>query len=53
MTKKLTKAETNYGTPPRGSAKRCFVCKHFIAGGSCKIVEGRINPEYLCDRFAR
>lgn len=51
--KKLTKAEVNYGKPPRGSPRHCFLCKHFIAGGSCEIVEGEINPEYLCDEFER
>lgn len=51
--KKLTKAEVNYGKPPANSPRRCFVCKHFITGGSCEIVEGDIRPSYLCDRFER
>lgn len=53
MTKKKTKAEVNYGKPPRGSAKHCFLCRHFIPEGLCQIVQGIINPEYLCDEFER
>ena len=29
----------------------CGNCKHFVAGGKCTLVQGRIEVEYLCNFF--
>jgi len=33
--------------------QRCGLCAHFIAGGECQKVEGRISPQGWCRFFKR
>lgn len=46
---KLSKTEVDYSAGKGDD--RCKNCKHFIAGGSCELVEGEIDPDYWCKKF--
>lgn len=37
-------------TPKNG--QQCDMCVQFVAPGSCKIVDGKINPKGWCAAFA-
>lgn len=44
-----TQVEANYR---EGSeTARCALCANFVEPDKCKLVEGKINPEGLCDLF--
>jgi hypothetical protein len=48
---KESKATAGYISQSLG-AKHCGACKHFIAEGSCRIVEGKIKPAGVCKYYA-
>jgi hypothetical protein len=48
---KESKATSGYKSQSLG-AKHCGVCKHFITGGNCRIVEGKIDPAGVCKYYA-
>lgn len=49
---KVSQAQVQYQTQPKGNQK-CAACMHFVAAdGSCKLVEGPITPEGWCTLFA-
>jgi anaerobic selenocysteine-containing dehydrogenase len=47
---KAVKSAVSYQDQPRGS-QRCADCMHFIEGGECRVVEGRISPDGWCSLF--
>lgn len=51
---KYGKVETNY-RPAGSSNTRCERCTHFAwsgqGTGTCRLVAGRIDPQYVCDKF--
>ncbi len=55
---KLAKSAVNYEDVAKDPGKDCDDCIHFIAGknakaaGTCKVVEGAINPHGHCIAFA-
>jgi hypothetical protein len=46
---KCTKAEVNYG-PGRPNI-RCGLCMNYRVPMTCTIVEGDVDPDYVCDAF--
>ena len=56
--RKLAKSAVHYVDAFKGKDQDCDDCIHFIAGktekarGTCKIVEGDIDPHGHCDAFA-
>lgn len=50
-TEKVSKASVNYRPAPMGSKSRCGTCSMFRPDGTCTLVEGRINPMDVCDRY--
>ena len=47
-----TKAEVKY-RPADSPDETCGGCVHFHArDSSCEIVAGKINPKYVCDKYA-
>lgn len=50
MEAKATKAAVDY-TDDGTEREHCSICTHFIQGGACKIVAGRISPKGWCKRF--
>jgi hypothetical protein len=57
MTSKMSKMEADYRVS-RSEAKRCGRCKHFVWGkivgtNTCKVVEGKIEIDDVCDYFER
>jgi hypothetical protein len=49
---KYTKAQVKFESPARGK-DRCGACIHYIRGGSCDIVAGKIKPGDWCNKFRR
>ena len=50
---KSTKKEANY-RPESAEDEECSGCVHYFASngiGSCELVAGTIDPEYVCDWF--
>ena len=56
---KVAKAAMQYEDVSKNAGQDCDDCTHFIPGktakasGSCKIVEGQINPHGHCIAFAK
>ena len=56
--KKIAKSAVNYVDTGKDEGKDCDDCMHFMPGktakasGTCKIVEGAINPHGHCNAFA-
>jgi hypothetical protein len=48
---KMAQKLVQYQETPKKDQK-CSVCLHFVAPNSCKLVEGKINPEGWCALFA-
>lgn len=48
---KRAKDAVDYGLGHEGS--RCGICVHYITGGSCRLVAGKINPSYWCKFFVK
>lgn len=48
---KQTKTEVNYEEANDGE-RRCGTCSNYD-DGACDLVSGAIDPEYVCDLFAR
>ena len=48
---KVAQKLVQYQQTPKGDQK-CSTCLHFVAPDSCKLVEGKINPEGWCALFA-
>jgi hypothetical protein len=48
---KITQADAKYQSSPKGQ-QRCEICLQFLPPGSCKIVQGPINPKGWCQFFA-
>lgn len=49
-----TKEGANYLEDPDESVPagaRCVNCAHYIEGGGCHVVQGRISPSAVCLRF--
>jgi hypothetical protein len=49
--KKMAPKMVQYQQKPKGDQK-CSICLHFVPPDSCKLVEGKINPEGWCSLFA-
>jgi hypothetical protein len=47
-----TKAQYKYQLKPGPGGKKCGMCSFFVAGGSCKLVKGKISPNGYCIAFA-
>ena len=47
---KVSKPSVAYQDQP-DSGRRCALCPHFVAPGSCRIVEGSISPQGYCRLF--
>jgi hypothetical protein len=53
MAPTMTKAETNY-RPAHVTNRRCGVCSMYKRSrtlGSCTLVKGMIDPDYVCKKF--
>jgi hypothetical protein len=56
--KKLAKATVHYQDASKDQGRDCDDCVHFISGkteealGTCRLVEGEINPHGHCDAFS-
>ena len=48
---KATHAEVHYVAVSQKGAKRCVVCKHFLAPNACEGVQSPISPRGWCERF--
>ena len=48
---KATHAEVHYVAVSQKGARRCAVCKHFIAPNACQGVQSPISPRGWCERF--
>jgi len=48
---KAAKKLVQYQETPKNNQK-CSTCLHFVEPNSCKLVEGKINPEGWCALFA-
>lgn len=48
---KVSKPSVAYQDQPDGN-RRCALCAHFVAPGSCRIVAGPISPQGWCRLFA-
>ena len=48
---KMAPKLVQYQQTPKNNQK-CSICLHFVAPDSCKLVEGKINPEGWCALFA-
>ncbi len=49
MEQKRSKASVDYS--PGHVNSRCGVCVHFIRGGTCELVRGKISEGYWCKLF--
>ena len=47
---KVSKPSVAYQDQP-DEGRRCALCTHFVAPGSCQIVEGSISPQGWCRLF--
>ena len=47
---KMAKSVVNYAKGMPGA--HCSICEHY-RGGTCRIVDGVINPDMWCLRFAK
>jgi hypothetical protein len=47
---KVSRQSVAYQDQPDGG-KRCSLCAHFVAPGSCQIVQGPISPQGYCRLF--
>lgn len=50
MDAKATKVAVDY-TDDGTDREHCGICLHYIAGGECKVVSGRISPRGWCSKF--
>jgi hypothetical protein len=48
---KIAPKLVQYQEKPKGP-QECDNCLHFVAPGSCKMVEGKINPKGWCQLYA-
>lgn len=48
---KATKESVYYG--PGHAGEHCVLCRHYVAGGACAIVQGEIRADYWCIKFER
>ena len=48
---KMAQKLVQYQQTPKNNQK-CSTCLHFVAPDSCKLVEGKINPNGWCALFA-
>ena len=48
---KIAQNLVQYQDKPKGDAE-CDKCMHFVAPGSCKVVDGKISPKGWCAVFA-
>lgn len=48
---KISKAQVKYQNQPKGK-QHCAVCANFIAPDSCRLVEGKIDPNGWCTLFS-
>ena len=53
MSGKLHKELVRYTDHAMDETERCGLCVHYIRGGACEIVMGRISPGGWCNRFER
>jgi len=49
--KKMAQKMVQYQQKPKDGHK-CSTCLHFVPPDSCKLVEGKINPDGWCSLFA-
>lgn len=50
---KRSKSSVGYEHPAAKPANHCSVCVHYVKGGSCELVAGKIRPEDWCRLFKR
>ena len=48
---KVAQKLVQYQMKPKNNQK-CSICLHFVPPDSCKVVEGKINPDGWCALFA-
>jgi len=48
---KVAQKLVQYQMKPKNNQK-CSLCLHFVPPDSCKVVEGKINPDGWCALFA-
>jgi len=48
---KVAQKMVQYQQTPKKDQK-CSICLHFVPPDSCKLVEGKINPDGWCSLFA-
>jgi len=48
---KMAQKLVQYQMTPKNNQK-CSICLHFVPPDSCKLVDGKINPEGWCALFA-
>jgi hypothetical protein len=52
--KTLTKEQVRYRPRPRSAREHCGNCLYFMASysqGTCALVRGVVDTQYLCDRW--
>jgi High potential iron-sulfur protein len=49
---KIAQKMVQYQEKPKGP-QECDNCLQFVAPGSCKLVEGKINPKGWCQLYAQ
>lgn len=49
---KTAQAAAGY-SPSSNSDRRCNGCNYYIAPNSCKIVDGSVSPNGVCNLFAK
>ena len=45
---KKSKEEVQYEPQASNHAHRCELCKYFVEGGKCQLVEGKISKDGWC-----
>lgn len=50
---KMTKAQASYKKSDAPDEHSCGICEYFEAPDACRLVEGKIAPEYGCKFFER
>ena len=53
MVAKKTKQAVDYTPTAMVRGERCELCRHFVAGGKCRKVRGKISPNGWCELFKR
>ena len=52
QTNKISPSQAQYQDKPK-SGQECDHCMHFVAPASCKLVDGKIDPQGWCILFVQ